>query len=365
MADQHAAAPDSTACVAALASWAFLVTIHHRNAGITTGGDYLAQILLFFCALLDTGAAFSIDARFRGKARDFVAAAPFRAMQLHLATLYFVTARLKIRGGWLDGHGIYLSLQHKGFLRPLGAFLLEHPSFCQLSTWIVLLLEGAFAFLAFCPIYGRRTRLLAAGCALMVQLGVLSTMRVGMFTPLMLWVNVLFLPAVVRPSATRALQQKRWLFVAACNALVVLMAWGAFVGKRWPMPKPVESVQLALGLAQPFDLFGATYEVAQWQATGQSADGRRVEVLSRAEPGFQSKVSWWFSRYYKLTFAPDADHAAIAQWLCRQYADETSQTLQNIRLWKRAHAPVRPGEATSSQDVTLYEGPCSAALPSP
>jgi hypothetical protein len=101
--------------LSALASWAFLVSLHLRTPGITTGGDYLAQILLFFCAFLDTGAAYSLDARWRGRGRSFVPATAFRAMQLHLAILYFVTTRLKVRGGWLNGDGIYLALQHLGF----------------------------------------------------------------------------------------------------------------------------------------------------------------------------------------------------------------------------------------------------------
>ena len=346
--------------VSAFLSLVFLVVIHHRDPSITTGGDYLAQILVAFCVLLDTGSAFSIDARLRGRARAFVPAMPWRAMQLHLAILYFVTARLKIRGGWLSGDGVYFGLQHLGFLRPPGAWLMEHPELCRLSTFIILGLEAACAFLALCPIKGRSARLGAAACSATVQLGILMTMRVGMFTALMLSTCILFLPAAPRAAVERDAAYRRWRYalVALCSALVVLIAWDVFIGRRFPLPAAVRRARDAVGLGAQFDLFGATYEVQQWSARGVRSDGQEVDVMSATAPGFASRVGWLFSPYYKVTFDPNYDAAAIAQWMCRAYAHERGTPLSLITLAKHARQPVRPNAETPFVDTVLYAGPC-------
>lgn len=345
--------------VSAALSWLFLVFVHQRNPGITTGGDYLAQILVFFCIWLDTGAAFSLDARFRGRGRELVPAGALRAMQVHLAVLYFVTARLKIRGGWLSGDGIYLSLQHLGFLRPPGAFLLEHPSLCRLSTYAVLGLEAAFPFFALFPLYAGKLRWGAVACGLAVQLGILGSMRVGSFTLLMLWICVLFLPIAAGPQVRESVERWRRAFVAGtCLLVVLLLEWGAFVGRRFPLPAAVERGQRALGLIQPFDLFGRTYEVAQWRAQGVTRQGREVDVLRNVAPGLRSVVGWRFSTFYKITFADNADYPGIARWLCRKHA-AMGEPLSEVVLGKRAREPVHPGEARPFQEIELARSSCS------
>jgi hypothetical protein len=218
-------------------------------------------------------------------------------------------------------------------------------------------LEGAFAFFALSPIYGRKARLGAVACGLLVQLGVLSTMRVGAFTALMLWTCVLFLPAT--PRDAKPYSKPRVAFGALPVALVVLIAWGVFAGRRFPMPSFVSDTQRRLGLTQPYDLFGATYEVAQWHASGKLPDGHEVEVLELAAPGLRSVVAWQFSRLYKLTFADNADFQVVSRWLCRQYESASGQQLDTIRLWKHARAPVRVGESRPFLDTTLYAGDCA------
>jgi hypothetical protein len=346
--------------VSAALGWLFLTAVHHRNPGITTGGDYLAQILLFFCVWQNTSGAFSLDARWFGKAREQVPAAAFRAMQVHLAVLYFVTARLKVRGGWLSGDGIYMSLQHLGFLRPPGALLLEHPALCKLLNFGVLGMEGAFLFFALCPIYARKARWGAVFCGIAVQLGILMTMRVGSFTLLMLWICVLYLPAASGPRSDDAAERtRRGGVLAVCMTVVTLLEWSAFAGRRFPLPNAVARAQATLGLVQPFDLFGRTYSVDQWYAHGKTAAGRDIDVLDSAAPGLRSVVGWRFATLYKLTFATDTDYAVVGRWLCAKQA-QAGEPLTSIVLGKRAREPVHPGEERPFQAVDLFAGNCAA-----
>lgn len=345
--------------VASLVAWFLLMSFHRLNIGATTAGDNVAQILLFFCAFLDSSAAYSLDARLRGRGRAFVAAAPWRAMQLHMALLYLFTTLFKVKGGWLDGDGIYQSLQHLGFLRPLGAVMLQHPQLCRVATFGVMAVEGMFFFFALSPLYGRSSRLLAVACSLAVQLGILTMMRVGMFTVLMIWTNVLFLPFAVRPSPTPALARRRRLLATAGVALTVLIA-SNLLSRHVALRRALDTPLAALGLIQPYDLFGRTYEVAQWHAEGVLPDGSRVDVLRVVAPGFISEVGWRFSVMYKMTFLETYDYAHLGRWLCNGYAQRSGRTLHTLKLWKHAGPPTRPGQQAMFQDVTLFEGGCAS-----
>lgn len=344
--------------VAAVVAWFILVSFHRLNIGATTAGDNVGQIMVFFCVFLDSSAAFSLDAKLRGRGRAFIAAAPWRAMQLHIALLYLFTALFKVKAGWLAGDGIYLSLQHLGFLRPPGALLLSYPLLCRLATYGVLAMEGVFIVFALSPFYGRKSRLLAVACSLGVQLGILATMRVGMFTVLMIWTNVLFLPVAVRPSSTPELARRRRLLAGAGVGLTVLIA-SNLLSRHVQLRRALDEPLGALGLIQPYDLFGRTYEVAQWHAEGRLANGSPVDVLRAVAPGLISEVGWRFSVMYKLTFIEKYDYAHLGQWLCSSYTRQTGQKLHALKLWKRAAPPVHPGERAVFQEVTLFEGACA------
>lgn len=345
--------------LSALVGFVFLVSVHQRNLGVATGGDFWAQILLFFCVWLDTGAAYSVDARWWRRPRDFVSAGPWRAMQLHLALMYFATARLKLHGDWGGGDGLYLSLQLLGFLRPPGVLLLQHPALCRLLNWAVLGLEGAFAFFALSPLWGRRARWGAVICDVLVQGGILMTMRVGMFTPLMLLCALLFVPGkeaprVVAPFASRV----RPLLAFAPVAVAVLVAWGAFVGRRIPLPVALTRGVERIGLSQPYQLFGKGFEVAEWDESGRDTQGREHELLREAAPGLLSEIHWSYSPLYKLTFTQGLLPAPIARWVCHEYERDTGTQLASVTLWKDTHAPRLPGQSTPVQRVTLYSGSC-------
>ena len=336
----------------ATASWIFLVAVHLRNEAICSGGDYLAQICLFFLIWLDAGAAYSLDARWRGRGRRFVAAAPWRAMQVHVALLYVFTAAFKMAGAWATGDGIFLALQQLGFVRPFGAWLFSHPSLCLLTNYCIVALEASVGILALSPIYSPGARLGAGLGNVMVQLGIFSTMRVGVFTMVMLWMTVLFFPEPT-PAPEVPATPRRWALLTLCIGAVALASGTGIVR----LPLRLQAARAYLGLRQPLDLFGAGIPIAQWRARGRLDDGSEVDVLAAA-PGFRSEVGWVYSPFYKLTFGDSLDHAAIARWLCGAYRDETGKPLRSIVLSTHARPPVRPGVDAPFTDTILYDDTC-------
>ncbi|HEV3190847.1 MAG TPA: HTTM domain-containing protein, partial [Polyangiaceae bacterium] len=306
---------------ATIATWLFVSSLHHRNNYVTDGGDDVVRILLFWSIFANLGAAYSVDARRAATRVISVPALPVRILQLQIAVLYFAAARLKFRLGWLHGDQIFYALQLDGFARPPGTFLTRFPSLCRLATKAILGMEFLFAFAAFSPVAIRFSRTVAIALGLAIQLGILTTMRVGIFTEAMLSVVWLFvlpewidaaeawarkryrLATDARPSSV--VESPRWR--VALNAFVLLQfvaaIWGVVAARRFPLPKVVAREIKLLDVEAKYSLFDVTYAIPRWEAPGLLADGTPVEVLSVVAPGAMPRgPNVRFSRWNKLTF---------------------------------------------------------------
>ena len=371
--------------MAAALSFLFVVSIKNRNLYIDDGGDDLVRNLLFLSMFADLGGCYSLDVRSGRRARGSVAALGLRFLQLHIALLYFCAARLKFRAGWLKQNVIYRCLQLLGFVRPPGALLARFPALCYVLGLVTLSLEWAFAFLALSPVFVRVCRALAIAASLGVQLGILATMRVGIFTEVMLVVNFLFVPAEwiqavetwlrrrlyssqPRPPLPSVAQRvPTWgttlsqqpalcamAFVLSLN--FVLMAWGPFVGRRFPLPASIGIPRRMLTLDQPFGLFDRIYPGPTWAAVGTLPGGQRLDVLSATVPELVPHVAWSFSRWYKFTFVVQ-DHPFpyehLANYLCKLYRERTKHTLASIAVTQTLTLPHYPNQPPAPAETRL------------
>ena len=361
--------------VATVLSWLFLISLHHRNYYVTDGGDDLVRILFFWAMFCDLGSAYSLDARRRGT-RAMHAFVP-RLLQAHVAVLYLVAALLKLRLGWLRGEAIYLTLQLDGFVRPLGTWLLGWPALCKLSTRVIVLMELAFPFFAFAPWRRRETRAVAIGLGAFVQLGILFTMRVGIFTETMLWVLAMWLQPewidrVERrfgrtthvedaPAEPRAMN----VLYGALGLQFVLAVWDPFLARRLPMPSFVKAERAAISIVQPFGLFDTIYAVPRWDAPGKLHDGTELEVLSVVAPGARPREAGMrFSRWNKFTFKgiehPIA-YAELGAYFCRAHDERTGKKLESFTLVNDATPPHDSSGRTAAPPThaILWEQRCT------
>ncbi|HLK40842.1 MAG TPA: HTTM domain-containing protein [Polyangiaceae bacterium] len=381
-----------------IVSWVFLTSLHNRNLYFTDGGDDLVRYLFFYSMFADSNAALSLDVLFGRRARGPATALGLRFLQAHLALLYFVTARLKFRSGWLRNNVIFGTLQLSGFVRPPGEVLLRFPGLCRALTYVVPVLEASFPWLAFWPWSRRRARGLAIAAALGVQLGILSTMRVGIFTGVMIWSNVLWLqpewldraeawvkrrvPWSVPGRGSRAAAagdapatgEGGWRVAGMAVRLTRLVlasllavqfageAWGPFIGSHVRMPEAFHRQRRWAALTMPYDLFSNINEVPHWEGPAMTSDGRTLDALSAVAPGMLGGPGWHFSRWYKFVFKVRGRAnlpAELGQWVIRDYARQSgSDRLVSLRLregWARAATPATPAGPTPWRDV--YEFP--------
>jgi hypothetical protein len=299
-----------------------------------------------------------------------------RLLQLQIAVLYFCASRLKYRLGWLHGDNIFLTLQLDGFTRPLGAVLAQYPALCRLATKAILGMEFLFAFAAFSPVAIRSSRAVAVALGLMIQLGILLTMRVGVFTEAMLAVVFLFLlpewidrveawvrsrraiPADTRPES--ATECPPWRH--ATNAMVLLQfvfaIWAMFAGRRFPLPRVISNEIHLLDVEAKYGLFDLTYAIPRWEAPGQLVDGTPVEVLSVVAPGAMPRgPAIRYSRWNKFTFK-EREHPflfpELGAYFCRKYDEETGgPKLASFTLIDRAQPPRPPSGAADPADERI------------
>lgn len=180
-------------------AWAALavqVAIHHRNPWMQHGGDRVLRLATLALCLAPSGAAFSLDAR-AGRGAPTVPALAHRLIQVQWAIIYGATGAEKLLGRtWRDGSALLLALGNGDFQRfphlldPLLALPAVRAAAAG-ATWATLAWELAFpALVLWAPT--RRVALLAG---VLVHGGIWLTMRVGAFTPAMLWGYLAFLPA--------------------------------------------------------------------------------------------------------------------------------------------------------------------------
>jgi len=365
----------------ALLSWAFVTSVHTRNLYVIDGGDDLARYLLFLSIFADTGACWSVSAWLAKRKSTGVPAYGLRFLQLHLALLYFVAARLKFRSGWLAHNVIYQCLQLSGFVRPLGRVLLQYPGACRASTVLTLVLEFAFAFLAFSPWKVGSCRALAIFCGVAVQAGILLTMRVGVFTESMLAAMALFLqpawldyverriaawrarpwsspqviddPNLSWPDALR--QRGHVLAVLFLGINFITLAWGPFAGRRFPLPEAAYADRRWLWLDQPFGLFDVIYPIPRWHGDGVTERGTQVDALGVAIPDLVPTVRWRFSRWYKFTFKGrerPIHFPELAAYICRAYQEKTGEPLRELTLAETLTPPALPGQPQGAPTTT-------------
>jgi predicted DCC family thiol-disulfide oxidoreductase YuxK len=181
--------------LATLLVFLFTVSFNRREPIMLTGGDILAQFMLFWLLFVPAGAALSLDATRRrgdGATLPVVRAWNLGFLQAQLALVYFSTFLLKMgTATWKEGRALTEAWNLTFHGRPWGASLAAIPGIPEVSNYATLLFEVAFAFF----IWNRRIRpwLLAAG--VLLHIGIELTIRAGPFSSVMLACYIPFLDA--------------------------------------------------------------------------------------------------------------------------------------------------------------------------
>jgi predicted DCC family thiol-disulfide oxidoreductase YuxK len=140
--------------LAAIATWALLLSVQARNPLCLQGGDILLRCLAFWGMLLPLGAAFSLD-RARSTAPPpppTVLGPATVALALQMSLLYWCSSALKTGPEWhADGTAVWYALSLDQFATAPGRWLRGHPGLCALLTHATIVVEAWGPCLLYAP----------------------------------------------------------------------------------------------------------------------------------------------------------------------------------------------------------------------
>jgi hypothetical protein len=208
-----------------------VASMHARNPYVLNGGDGLLAVSLLLAVFLPVGARWSVDARRRLSTLDRATRGPTAGSvptvtaavdngesaqrdewTVSIATvtllvqpvaIYTANAGFKLRSDlWLGGDAVMTVLQLEQFAVRLGPHLTAYPGVLTLLNWLWIVLLAAAPLLLVTT--GWRRALLVAPYAA-VHLGMLATLRLGLFPLVSVAVLLPFVPPRVWDQLARRL----------------------------------------------------------------------------------------------------------------------------------------------------------------
>lgn len=182
-------------------------SLYARNPYVLNGGDGLLILALLLGVFLPLGERWSLDASRIGPPRERIVSLATVTVLLQLVIIYTTNALFKQRSdAWTSGQAVQYALELEQFSVLAGPYLTEFPTLLTAINWLWLAMLSVSALLVLAT--GWRRVLVVAGFAV-AHLGMLLTMRLGLFPLVVVALLVLYLPESVWARVDRQLATTR------------------------------------------------------------------------------------------------------------------------------------------------------------
>ena len=372
--------------LATLGSLLLLISLHNRNPFVTSAGDQLMRVLMFWTLFLPVGAAYSVDRALAE--RDATTRPPngahvsvgTAAFILQVCLVYWFTATLKSDPEWWhDGSALYYTLSIDYLTTDWGRLLLAFPRLLTALSFFTVAFEAAGPALLFLPRRNGPVRTAVVFAFVLFHLGMTPLLTLGTFPFVCVAMWSALLPAwfweraarrfgratdhatETAPAPQAASRAPAWLNVLAALLLAYTLLWNfaTVTANRVGVPASAEWVAHATGLAQIWNMFtphpkkdDGWYVIPARLAGGAEVDlFRGGAPVSWAKPADASALypdAYWqkYLEYIWLRdFAGLRPH--YARYLCREWngahaGAETLQTFDIIYMREDTPPPGRP-----------------------
>ncbi len=192
-------------------SFILLISLQNRNPLILQGGDVIFRVVLFWGMFLPWGKYFSIDSILKNEKlnKKIYLGASTIAYTLQIVIFYLFSGILKTGDAWVkDGTAVYYALSIDQFATNLGHYLLQFPSLLTFLTFFVLYLEIYGSLLLLSPFKTGKIRILIIFLFAMMQIGINSTMSIGLFGMISIVVTLGLLPSYFWDSIIKNIRNK-------------------------------------------------------------------------------------------------------------------------------------------------------------
>jgi len=178
-----------------------IVSLQARNPMILSGADDTIRLLCIFSMFLPLGAYFSVDRALDPEPEDsqtVLSSVSSFAILAQVSILYLFTFLFKWHPIWIeDNTALYFMFQLDVFTNQFGQYLLEYPNLLRAMTAFFVWCELLCPILLWSPVMTTQTRLLAIFIISSMQIGIASTMGIGMFPFISITALMLFIPSTI------------------------------------------------------------------------------------------------------------------------------------------------------------------------
>lgn len=387
-------------------------SLYARNPHVLNGGDVLLVLALFLGVFLPLGARWSVDAvrsaRGPGAGRaahgDRVVGLATATLLLQPVVVYAANGLFKLRSeAWTSGQAVRYALELEQYSILLGPSLTAVPDLLVGLNWAWMVMLWLSPLLVLAT---GRLRIAVVAAFLGAHLGMLVTMRLGLF-PLVVGAMLLpYLPSAVwnrlERSAIAASLDARLAGLAGSVLDTASVSRGTGVPGRSDLPPSVRRLgrtvavvvlvaalltsvlwpAAALGAAEgtpaervvetddyPWTLFAPNpptnvvwFVAPVTLESGEEVDGLHGGPVDWSEPADAADrypSALWLRYLNELQGAGEGEYRPLAAYLCRATADRSGEQPTAVAIY----ALDRPVETAGGGDVTRHEryrGECPA-----
>jgi hypothetical protein len=185
--------------IAIFAAWILVGSIITRDSVTANSGDILLVLLLFWSLFLPVGKQFSIallSNRTNVDKSNFLSSASV-AMYIQFVLVYVTTGLYKAQYlQWREGTHLYYTFSRFEYMDPLAFAIYPYEGLLTFLTHFTLYLELFGPLLIFIPIYFGFFRMSGVAMFIGLQISVILTMNVGVFSYVSIAQILLFIPSV-------------------------------------------------------------------------------------------------------------------------------------------------------------------------
>ena len=185
-----------------IASWALLVSLHHRNPALLFAADSVLRTMMFWAMFLPLGAAYSVDSAMNPRASSVprqIFSGVTVALMVQQCFIYIFSAVFKTTSPiwWPDLTAVYYALSFDQYATVLGAWLLNFLPLTKVFTAVALLLEWVGPLFLFMPWRTHFFRTATVITFILLHIGFGLTLHIGIFPFLSCITWLAFLPSSV------------------------------------------------------------------------------------------------------------------------------------------------------------------------
>jgi predicted DCC family thiol-disulfide oxidoreductase YuxK len=189
--------------LATIATWALIVSLHHRNPLLLFAADDVIRAVLFWAMFLPLGACYSVDSALNTNPNPLpkrIVSGATIALMVQICYIYMWSAAFKTKSEtwWPDGTAVYYALSYDQYGTAFAGFLLSLPQqLLKILTFSALIFEWVGPILIFIPFRNSFFKIVAIISFALLHIGFGLSFHLGIFPFLSITHWLPLIPSVV------------------------------------------------------------------------------------------------------------------------------------------------------------------------